>query len=155
LEFTSSGTSSLRRTAQLNRSYPHLKVESIRGNVNTRLNKLDNGDTFAAIVLAFAGLTRMGWEKRISQVSTEMWLVVTLNVALIMYIAFGLTDAGCFPVRFLDSSNMISVYLSYLSKRLNFTSVIHLKQVCPVSTGNTFQDLPRLCETADNTECYI
>jgi len=61
------GTSSLRRTAQLNRSYPHLKVESVRGNVNTRLDKLDNGDKFAALVLASAGLTRMGWEKRISQ----------------------------------------------------------------------------------------
>jgi len=61
------GTSSLRRTAQLNRSYPNLKVENVRGNVNTRLNKLDNGDTYAAVVLASAGLTRMGWEKRISQ----------------------------------------------------------------------------------------
>jgi len=81
LEFTSSGTSSLRRTAQLNRSYPYLKVESVRGNVNTRLNKLDNGDAYAAIVLASAGLSRMGWEKRISQVSTEMWIVVTVNVS--------------------------------------------------------------------------
>lgn len=61
------GTSSLRRTAQLNRSYPNLKVQNIRGNLNTRLNKLDNGDSFAAIILAAAGLSRMGWEKRISQ----------------------------------------------------------------------------------------
>ncbi|PNF39142.1 Porphobilinogen deaminase [Cryptotermes secundus] len=61
------GTSSLRRTAQLNRSYPELKVENIRGNLNTRLNKLDNGETYAAVVLASAGLSRMGWEKRISQ----------------------------------------------------------------------------------------
>lgn len=61
------GTSSLRRTAQLNRSYPNLKVQNIRGNLNTRLNKLDNGDSFAAIILASAGLSRMGWEKRISQ----------------------------------------------------------------------------------------
>jgi len=117
LEFTFSGTSSLRRTAQLNRSYPNLKVENIRGNVNTRLDKLDNGDTYAAIVLASAGLLRMGWEKRISQVSTEMWFVVTVNVA------FGLTDAGCYPVRFHDSRNTNSVYLSY---RPNLTSVIHL-----------------------------
>lgn len=111
LEFTSSGTSSLRRTAQISRSYPKLKVENIRGNVNTRLSKLDNGDTYAAVVLASAGLSRMGWEKRISQVSIEMWIVVTVNVE------FGLTDAGRYPVRFHDSSNTSSVYLSYLPER--------------------------------------
>jgi hypothetical protein len=74
-----SGTSSLRRTAQLNRSYPELKVENIRGNLNTRLNKLDNGETYAAVVLASAGLSRMGWEKRISQVCIEMWTLI-INV---------------------------------------------------------------------------
>lgn len=72
---------------------------------------MDNGDTYAAVVLAFAGLSRMGWEKRISRVSTEMWIVVTVNVA------FGLTDAGCYPVRFHDSSNINSVCLSYLPER--------------------------------------
>lgn len=75
-----SGTSSLRRTAQLNRSYPDLKIENIRGNINTRLNKLDNGDSYAAVVLASAGLSRMGWENRISQVSTEMWILILTNV---------------------------------------------------------------------------
>lgn len=61
------GTSSLRRKAQLNRKYPHLKVVDIRGNLNTRLAKLDRGDTFDAIVLAAAGIKRMGWDKRISE----------------------------------------------------------------------------------------
>lgn len=69
----------MRRTAQLNRRYPDLKVESIRGNINTRLDKLDNGDIFAAVVLASAGLSRMGWEKRISQVIFEMSTLI--NVA--------------------------------------------------------------------------
>lgn len=63
------GTSSLRRSAQLARNMPHLKVENIRGNLNTRLKKLDNEDSpFAAIILAAAGLKRMGWQDRISQV---------------------------------------------------------------------------------------
>ncbi|XP_011307138.1 porphobilinogen deaminase [Fopius arisanus] len=63
------GTSSLRRSAQLARNMPHLKVESIRGNLNTRLKKLDDeGSPFAAIILAAAGLKRMGWDERISQV---------------------------------------------------------------------------------------
>lgn len=62
------GTSSLRRSAQLARSMPHLKVENIRGNLNTRLRKLDDENgPFAAIILAAAGLKRMNWENRISQ----------------------------------------------------------------------------------------
>ncbi|XP_016959495.1 uncharacterized protein LOC108030858 [Drosophila biarmipes] len=63
------GTSSLRRTAQIRRMYPHLTVCDIRGNLNTRLAKLDAADSkFAGIILAQAGLVRMGWMSRISQV---------------------------------------------------------------------------------------
>lgn len=60
------GTSSLRRTAQLRRYRPDLVVESIRGNVDTRLRKLDEGQ-FDAIVLAAAGLRRLGWKDRIAE----------------------------------------------------------------------------------------
>ncbi|XP_059622403.1 porphobilinogen deaminase [Phlebotomus argentipes] len=63
------GTSSLRRTAQLSRFHPHLVVNDIRGNLNTRLTKLDAAsDDFAGIILAQAGLVRMGWQERISEV---------------------------------------------------------------------------------------
>ncbi|KAF1957736.1 porphobilinogen deaminase [Byssothecium circinans] len=62
------GTSSVRRAAQLRRLYPHLKFDNLRGNVGTRLGKLDAEDSpFAAIVLAAAGLKRLGMENRISQ----------------------------------------------------------------------------------------
>ncbi|XP_031640329.1 uncharacterized protein LOC116352137 [Contarinia nasturtii] len=62
------GTSSLRRTAQISRLYPHLKVEDIRGNLNTRLAKLDAEDSkYAGIILAQAGLVRLNWEHRITQ----------------------------------------------------------------------------------------
>jgi hydroxymethylbilane synthase len=60
------GTSSLRRSAQLRRLRPDLEVESVRGNVDTRLRKLDEGQ-YAAIVLAAAGLTRLGWANRIAE----------------------------------------------------------------------------------------
>ncbi len=60
------GTSSLRRAAQLRRMRPDLAVESIRGNVDTRLRKLDEG-RFEAILLASAGLHRLGWESRIAE----------------------------------------------------------------------------------------
>lgn len=63
------GTSSLRRTAQIRRRYPHLVVCDIRGNLNTRLAKLDSQDSkFAGLILAQAGLVRMGWMSRINQV---------------------------------------------------------------------------------------
>jgi hydroxymethylbilane synthase len=60
------GTSSLRRSAQLRRLRPDLAVESVRGNVDTRLRKLDEGQ-YEAIVLASAGLTRLGWSDRIAE----------------------------------------------------------------------------------------
>jgi hydroxymethylbilane synthase len=60
------GTGSLRRRAQLLRARPDLVVADIRGNVDTRLAKLDRGD-FDAIVLAAAGLVRLGYAERIAQ----------------------------------------------------------------------------------------
>uniref|UniRef100_W5M7V3 Porphobilinogen deaminase n=1 Tax=Lepisosteus oculatus TaxID=7918 RepID=W5M7V3_LEPOC len=62
------GTSSLRRAAQLKKRFPHLEFKDIRGNLNTRLKKLDEKEDFAAIILAAAGLRRMGWENRVGQV---------------------------------------------------------------------------------------
>ncbi|HZW24408.1 MAG TPA: hydroxymethylbilane synthase [Gallionella sp.] len=58
------GTSSLRRESQLRARFPHLKIEPLRGNVQTRLRKLDEGQ-YAAIILAAAGLKRLGLGKRI------------------------------------------------------------------------------------------
>ena len=60
------GSSSLRRQAQLRLLRPDLRIEPLRGNVNTRLAKLDNGD-YDAIILAAAGLERLGFDARISQ----------------------------------------------------------------------------------------
>ena len=58
------GTSSLRRESQLRARFPHLKIEPLRGNVQTRLRKLDEG-LYAAIILAAAGLKRLGLSSRI------------------------------------------------------------------------------------------
>ena len=60
------GTSSLRRAAQLRAIRPDLEIENIRGNLDTRLRKLDEG-RYDAIMLAAAGLRRLGWENRISE----------------------------------------------------------------------------------------
>ncbi|XP_066495332.1 porphobilinogen deaminase isoform X2 [Tiliqua scincoides] len=66
------GTSSLRRAAQLKRGFPRLEFKDIRGNLNTRLKKLDEKEDFSAIVLATAGLRRMGWDSRIGQILSPM-----------------------------------------------------------------------------------
>ena len=58
------GTSSLRRESQLRFRRPDLKIVALRGNVNTRLAKLDDGQ-YDAIILAAAGLKRLGFEQRI------------------------------------------------------------------------------------------
>ena len=61
------GTSSLRRKAQLLHARPDLNIQDLRGNVNTRLRKLEE-ENFDAIVLAVAGLTRLGFKDRIAEV---------------------------------------------------------------------------------------
>ncbi|MBT8584294.1 hydroxymethylbilane synthase [Polynucleobacter paneuropaeus] len=58
------GTSSLRRESVLRAKFPHLKIEPLRGNLDTRMGKLDKGE-YQAIILAAAGLKRLGLESRI------------------------------------------------------------------------------------------
>ena len=61
------GTSSLRRELMVRSRFPHLKVEMIRGNVGTRLSKLDNGQ-YDTLVMAAAGLKRLGLSDRIRSI---------------------------------------------------------------------------------------
>ncbi len=63
------GTSSLRRKAQLAALRPDLKIEDLRGNLDTRLRKLDEGQ-YDAIILAGAGLNRLGFQNRITSLFT-------------------------------------------------------------------------------------
>ena len=63
------GTSSLRREATLRANYPHLEISPLRGNLDTRLRKLDEGQ-YDAIILAAAGLIRLGLKERIRSVLT-------------------------------------------------------------------------------------
>ena len=65
------GTSSLRRAAQLLNRRPDLQIKNLRGNVETRLKKLDAGE-FDAIILAAAGLERLGHASRIREILTEI-----------------------------------------------------------------------------------
>lgn len=88
------GTSSLRRESQLRRHFPHLAIRSLRGNVNTRLRKLDEGE-FDAIILAAAGLKRLGFDSRVrTALDTVQFLPAIAQGALgIEYLA-ARTDVG-------------------------------------------------------------
>ena len=68
------GSSSKRRQLHLNKLYPDMEVKPIRGNLQTRLKKLDEGE-FSAIVLAYAGLKRLGPEDRVSRVFSPSEMV--------------------------------------------------------------------------------
>ncbi|KAB2573176.1 putative porphobilinogen deaminase protein [Lasiodiplodia theobromae] len=69
------GTSSVRRSAQLKRLYPHLRFADVRGNVGTRLAKLDSTDPdavqYTALILAAAGLKRLGLQDRITSLLSK------------------------------------------------------------------------------------
>ena len=63
------GTSSTRRIAQLKQNYPHLAFKNIRGNMNTRWEKLaDEACGYDAMIAAVAGLQRLGWTERIREI---------------------------------------------------------------------------------------
>jgi hydroxymethylbilane synthase len=68
------GTSSLRRQVQLRHRMPSVRIATLRGNVDTRLRKLDAGE-FDAIVLALAGLKRLGRESVVTQVLEETFML--------------------------------------------------------------------------------
>jgi hydroxymethylbilane synthase len=79
------GTSSMRRSAQLRRARPDLRVRSLRGNLQTRLRKLNQGD-YDAIVLAEAGVQRMGIELEYSVLDPERF-VPSANQGTIVAVA--------------------------------------------------------------------
>ncbi len=83
------GTSSLRRRSQLRRLRPDVEVVDLRGNLNTRLARLDEG-AYDAIILAAAGVVRLGWAPRISQyLSVEDWLPAVGQGALAIVVRRG------------------------------------------------------------------
>lgn len=79
------GTSSMRRTAQLRRARPDLKISNLRGNLQTRMRKLNEG-SYDAIILAKAGLERMGLKNNCLRLDDE-WFVPSANQGTIIVVA--------------------------------------------------------------------
>lgn len=97
------GTSSLRREALLRARYPQLKIEPLRGNLDTRLRKLDDGQ-YDAIILAAAGLIRLGLSSRIRTVLTpEQSLPAPGQGALGIEIPAGRDDAAAWIAPLADA----------------------------------------------------
>jgi hydroxymethylbilane synthase len=100
------GTSSLRRQALIAARYPHLLIQPLRGNLDTRLGKLDRGD-YAAIILAVAGLKRLGLAQRIrSLLEPEQSLPAPGQGAMAIEILAGRTDLHALlaPLNHADTS---------------------------------------------------
>jgi hydroxymethylbilane synthase len=76
------GTSSVRRTAQLRRGYPHLTPVPVRGAADTRLAKLDAGQ-YAALILAVAGLERIGQSLRVAQILTTTQMLPAVGAGVL------------------------------------------------------------------------
>ena len=88
------GTSSLRRRAQLRATRPDLEVADLRGNLNTRLAKLDSGQ-YDAIVLAAAGVVRLGWTDRIAAyLDAPGWLPAVGQGALAVVVRADRTEVA-------------------------------------------------------------
>jgi hydroxymethylbilane synthase len=100
------GTSSLRRQALIAARYPHLLIQPLRGNLDTRLGKLDRGD-YAAIILAAAGLKRLGLPQRIrSLLEPEQSLPAPGQGAMAIEILAGRADLRALlaPLNHADTS---------------------------------------------------
>jgi hydroxymethylbilane synthase len=88
------GTSSMRRTSQLRRARPDLRVSSLRGNLQTRLGKLERGD-YDAIVLAEAGLQRMGLKMDYARLDGERFVPSANQGTIIVVARKGSAAASC------------------------------------------------------------
>ncbi len=116
------GTSSLRRTVLLRALRPDLKIEPLRGNLDTRLRKLDEGH-YAAIVLAAAGLSRLGLESRIASVFDTFAMVPAAG-------------QGALGIEILSGRADLMVALNALSDRATWLSVAAERAVSRAMGGS-------------------
>ena len=111
------GTSSIRRSAQLRHTRPDLKIEELRGNLDTRIRKLDDG-AYDAIVLAAAGLNRLGLADRIAeQLSPDTCVPAAGQGALALETRSGdlATLALLAPVHDLEAADAIATERAFLA----------------------------------------
>ncbi len=127
------GTSSLRRASQIRHRFPHLQVLPLRGNVNTRLAKLDAGD-YDAIILAAAGLKRLGLADRIRS-------MITVDVSL------PAAGQGALGIETLADRPDLAAWLSPLADARTHVEVSAERSVARRLGGNCRMPLAAYCVT--------
>lgn len=131
------GTSSLRRTAQLSRKFTHLKVCDIRGNLNTRLAKLDaEQSNFSGIILANAGLKRMGWDNRINEIIEPKALMYAVGQGAL---AVECRANDCFVLNLLEEISDFKTQCRILSER-SFLKTLGGGCSAPVGTQSEIRE---------------
>ena len=126
------GTSSLRRAAQIRQRHPHLQVLPLRGNVNTRLAKLDRGE-YEAIVLASAGLKRLGLAARIRQI---------LPTAICLPAA----GQGALGIEILEGRPDLAACLAPLCDEASWAQVTAERRVSEILGGSCRIPIAAFCE---------
>ena len=127
------GTASLRRASQIRYRYPKLSVLPLRGNVQTRLGKLDAGD-FDAIILAAAGLKRLGLAQRIRS-------VVSVQASL------PAAGQGALGIETLAARSDVAQWLAPLADARTTAEVMAERAVSRALGGNCRMPLAAYCET--------
>jgi hydroxymethylbilane synthase len=142
------GTSSLRRESQLRAHFPGLMVKGLRGNVQTRLQKLDNGE-FDAIILAAAGLNRLGLAHRIQALlSTDVFLPAVGQGALGIECLAARPDLIHFLAPLNDENTAACVKAERaMNRQLNGSCQVPIGGYCTIDDG--FLRLKGLVATPD------
>lgn len=135
------GTSSLRRQSQLLSARPDLQIQPLRGNVQTRLSKLENGD-YDAIVLAAAGLERMGMQSHIKEV---------LNTNVILPAC----GQGALGIECRIDDIEIKKYLAPLNDGSTEVCVRTEREVSALLGGNCHVPLAVYCRWLNDTELLL
>lgn len=135
------GTSSLRRAAQIRRRYPHLQVRPLRGNLDTRLAKLDRGE-YDAIVLAAAGLKRLDLAQRI-----RAMLPVSLSLPA--------AGQGALGIETLAARTDLQQVLAPLADQETLLNVSAERAVSRVLGGSCRVPLAAYCETAPDGMLWL
>lgn len=131
------GTGSIRRAAQLLSIRPDLQVRDIRGNVDTRLKKLDSGE-YDAIILASAGLTRLGLEDRISYSFDQSQMLPAVG-------------QGALGLEIRENDELLVSVLSNLNHPKSFSAAMAERAMLRRLYAGCLAPVGTRCETAINT----
>jgi len=146
------GTSSLRRVAQLKRKYPTLIFQSVRGNLNTRLRKLEEDGIYDAIILAKAGIDRMNWTEKIGQILEEEIAYAVGQGAM----AVEIRDDDQFMMKVLSKITDMKTMLTVIAERA-FMRKLDGGCSTPVGCNVTYEDgmlhLRGVCLSVDGKDC--